>query len=86
MLLQVELTHSLASIARRMTGAVLRQGTNESWLLIWQAPDSSDEVLRLLLQGTVELHSLQNTPHQLMLWGGKEGKEQLAVFDNIMLR
>ncbi|HEX5753005.1 MAG TPA: hypothetical protein VFZ09_42785 [Archangium sp.] len=86
MLLQVELTHPLASIARRLTGAKLRQGTNDSWLLIWQAPDSSGEVLRLLLQGTVELHRLQNSPHKLMLLGGEEGMEQLAVFDNIMLR
>jgi hypothetical protein len=86
MLLQVELTHSLASTARQMTGAALHLGNNDSWLLIWQAPDSSGEVLRLLLQGTVELHRLQNAPHQIILWGGEGGMEQLAVFDNIMLR
>ncbi|OJT18656.1 hypothetical protein BO221_38590 [Archangium sp. Cb G35] len=86
MLLQVELTHSLASTARQMTHAALQVGRNDSWLSIWQAPDSSEGVLRLLLQGTVDLHKIHKTPHQLILSRGEGGVERLAVFDNIMLQ
>ncbi|WNG53806.1 hypothetical protein F0U59_02645 [Archangium gephyra] len=86
MLLQVELTHSLASAARRMTRAALHLGSDESWLLVWQAPDPSEGVLRLLMQGTVDIHKLHKAPHQLILSRGEGGVERLAVFDIIMLR
>ncbi|KFA94864.1 hypothetical protein Q664_00460 [Archangium violaceum Cb vi76] len=86
LLLQVELTHSLASAARQMTRAVLYLGNNESWLSVWQDPDSSGEVLRLLLQGTVDLHRLHKAPHQLVLSRGEERIERLAVIYNILLR
>lgn len=69
-----------------MTRAVLYLGTNESWLSVWQSPDSSGEVLRLLMQGTVDLHRLHQAPHQLVLSRGEERIERLAVFYNIMLR
>ena len=85
-LLQVELTHSLASIARRMTSATLQLGIKRSWLQLWQAPGCPDEVLCLLLQGTVDIRSIQNVPHQLILWGGEGGEEGRVVLDNIMLR
>lgn len=69
-----------------MTGAALRLGRDESWLSVWQAPDSSEGVMRLLLQGTVDLHKLHKTPHQLIFSRGEGRVERLAVFDNIMLR
>ena len=86
LLLQVELTHSLASAARHMTRAALQLGNDESWLLVWQAPDPSEGVLRLLMQGTANLQKLQESPHQLILSRGEGGVERFAVFENIMLR
>jgi hypothetical protein len=84
-LFQVELMHTPASAAWRITHAMLYIAREKFSLHAWQAPASSGEGVRLLLQGTVDVSKLQNVPVQLVLSGGEEGSEEFAVLDNIML-
>lgn len=86
MLLQVELTHSLIGGSKRITGAALIASGTRLFLSAWQGPVSVTEELHLLLGSTVDVHKFRNSPHELILSGGEDGSEEIAVLRNVMLR
>ncbi|WP_147333064.1 hypothetical protein [Archangium gephyra] len=85
-LFQVELMHSPASASWRITHAMLHIARDQSTLHVWQAPAPSGEGVRLLLEGIADVSKLQNIPARIVLSGGEDGSEELAVLGNIMLR
>ncbi|MCY1073243.1 hypothetical protein [Archangium lansingense] len=85
-LLQVELTLSAANGSQRVTMAKLVVHRKTYTLQVWQPPASEGEEHRLLLEGFVDIHNLQSTPHKLTLSGGEQGSVKMAILENIMIR
>jgi hypothetical protein len=85
-LLQVELAPPPAGGSRQITHAMLIAPGIRSNLGVWQEPASGAEEVHLLLENTVDVPKVRTSPHKLILSGGAEGAEQIAVLDNIMLR
>ena len=85
-LLQVELAVPDTGEIQQVTAAWLTAKGKQRQLQAWHAPASVGGGLRLLVEGSVDLHQLQTVPHRLVLMGGEGGSVPIATLDNIMLR
>jgi hypothetical protein len=85
-ILQMELTVSDSGELQQVTGVSLEAHRPNVPFQIRQEPASVGGGLRLLVEGSVDLHKLQTVPHRLHLVGGDGGWVQIATLGNIMLR
>lgn len=86
LLLQVELTLSPTGESQQVTKAQLAAFRTTYTLQVRQEPACAGEELRLLLEGTVDIHKLQSVPHELTLSVGAGASVKLATLKNIMVR
>ncbi|MFY0526770.1 hypothetical protein ACN28I_27720 [Archangium gephyra] len=85
-ILQMELTVSDSGELQQVTGVSLEANRQNVHLQVRQAHASVGGGLRLLVEGSLDLHRLQTVPHDLYLKGRGGGSVRTAILANIMLR